>query len=80
MNKLAYLNTNQVEQPFRQMPDLFYSVPKKGFYAWHKQWSVWGLTHAQMPQGIQSATQRLQVQVIYRCSFPFWVQWEEYLG
>lgn len=31
MNKLAYLNTNQVEQPFRQVLDLFYSVPKKDF-------------------------------------------------
>lgn len=30
-NKLAYLNTNQVEQPFRQVSDLFYSVPKKDF-------------------------------------------------
>lgn len=27
MNKLAYLHTNQVEQPFRQMSDRFYSVP-----------------------------------------------------
>lgn len=31
MNKLAYLNNNQVEQPFRHLSDLFYSVPKESF-------------------------------------------------